>query len=118
MIGKFKDESEGIPIKEFVGLRAKCYSVLHDNADEVTRAKGVTKCVRDAKLNHEEYKDVLFIKEKKAVKHKQRGFRTENHEVYTIESEKVCLSRFDNKRWILPDGYTTRAYGHYLNETN
>ncbi len=35
---------------------------------------------------------------------------------YSVEINKVCLSRFDNKRYILEDGYTTRAYGHYLNK--
>lgn len=118
VIGKFKDESLGIPIKEFVGLRAKCYSVLHDNDKQKNTAKGVTQSAKKDKLNHQEYLDVLFNEEKKPVIHEQRGFRTKNHEVFTVESKKVCLSRFDNKRWILPDSYTTRAYGHYLNEAN
>lgn len=31
VIGKFKDEASGIPIKECVGLRSKMYSYLTDN---------------------------------------------------------------------------------------
>lgn len=27
-LGKFKDETKGVPIVEFVGLRAKCYSLV------------------------------------------------------------------------------------------
>ena len=28
VIGKFKDEASGIPIKEFIGLRSKMYSYI------------------------------------------------------------------------------------------
>jgi hypothetical protein len=33
--------------------------------------------------------------------------------VYTINQTKVALSNFDDKRFILNDGYSTLAYGHY-----
>ncbi len=33
--------------------------------------------------------------------------------VYTIEQTKVALNNFDDKRYILDDGYTTLAHGHY-----
>ncbi len=33
--------------------------------------------------------------------------------VYTIEQTKVKLSNFDDKRFILNDGYSTLAHGHY-----
>ena len=31
VIGKFKDETEGVPIKEFIGLRSKMYGFKLDN---------------------------------------------------------------------------------------
>lgn len=114
VIGKFKDESLGVPILEFVGLRAKCYSVMHDDDHQKNTAKGVTQCVRDQYLHHNEYYNTLFNQQ--VLVQKQRGFRSEKHEVYTIESNKTALSPFDNKRFILPDGVTTRAYGHFLNK--
>ena len=51
VIGKFKDELNGLPLEEFVGLRAKCYSlryqgkvenniVEHEIASEMQKAKG------------------------------------------------------------------------------
>ena len=35
------------------------------------------------------------------------------HQVNTIEMTKVALSCYDNKRYILDDGITSYAYGHY-----
>ena len=29
------------------------------------------------------------------------------------QTDKIALSAFDNKRWILDDGITTLAHGHY-----
>ena len=43
VIGKFKDETVGIPIREFVGLRSKMYSYLKDNDLEGKTAKGFKK---------------------------------------------------------------------------
>jgi hypothetical protein len=40
VIGKMKDETKGVPIQEFVGLRAKMYSILCPG-DEKKTAKGV-----------------------------------------------------------------------------
>ena len=34
VVGKFKDETQGIPICEFIGLRSKMYSIKLDNDSE------------------------------------------------------------------------------------
>jgi hypothetical protein len=39
--------------------------------------------------------------------------KSEKLNVYIIEQTKVALSNFDDKRYILNDGYTTLAHGHY-----
>ena len=44
-IGKFKDATSGVLIREYVGLRPKMYSILLDNNKYLKRAKGVMKCV-------------------------------------------------------------------------
>ncbi|CAB4010085.1 Gastrula zinc finger [Paramuricea clavata] len=41
VIGKFKDEAEGVPIIEFVGLRSKMYSYVKENGGGGMTAKGV-----------------------------------------------------------------------------
>ena len=35
------------------------------------------------------------------------------HNVNTIKVNKICLSCFDNKKYLLNDGITSYAYGHY-----
>ena len=39
--GYFKDESEGIPIKQFCGLRAKCYSMTLEDDKEKLASYGM-----------------------------------------------------------------------------
>ncbi|CAB3980476.1 Hypothetical predicted protein [Paramuricea clavata] len=41
VIGKFKDEAEGVPIVEFVGFRSKMYSYVKENGKGGMTAKGV-----------------------------------------------------------------------------
>ena len=62
VLGKMKDELNGVKIVEFVGLKSKVYSLIADNDDVVNKAKGVNKKLRD-----EEYLSVLF--DKKVVRH-------------------------------------------------
>ena len=42
-LGLFKDETAGTPIREFIGLRSKMYSVLLDDNNESQKAKGIKK---------------------------------------------------------------------------
>ena len=37
---------------------------------------------------------------------------SKNHKMYTQENNKISLSSFDDKRYIIEDGITTLAYGH------
>ena len=57
-----KDETAGVAIKEFVGLKPKMYSFLVDDSSEHKKAKGVNKNIV-ATISHNDYKDVLLNKE-------------------------------------------------------
>ncbi|GFW84087.1 uncharacterized protein TNCV_4877511 [Trichonephila clavipes] len=57
-IGCFKDEMNSKPIIEFVGLRAKMYSMLTPDFEKKT-AKGVSKVVIQQKLKHSNYLQCL-----------------------------------------------------------
>ena len=54
IIGKIEDQTEGVEIEEFVGLRPKIYSFLVDNSEH-KKAKGLNKNVVVTK-SHNEYK--------------------------------------------------------------
>ena len=59
VIGKFKDEIGGHPITEWVGLRAKMYSMkLMDNVEKKT-GKGINKSVLRKEIKHQDFKDCL-----------------------------------------------------------
>lgn len=110
VIGCFKDEAAGIPVVEFVGLRSKMYSYLKDSGKEERTAKGIKKAVIRKELVHENYKSTLF--EGKQMFHKMKTIRSEHHQIGSYEINKVSLSCFDDKRYLLNDGISSFAYGH------
>ena len=65
VIGKMKEKTRGVVIKEFVGLKPKMYSFLVDN-NQHKKAKGVNRNVV-ATISHNEYKDALL--NKKCLRH-------------------------------------------------
>lgn len=110
IIGKMKDETESVPVKEFVGLRSKMYRMVHDNTEKRT-AKGISKAVIRSKLRHDLYKQCLFNRETQM--ESMILFRTDRHEIYTVKLNKTTLSAYDDKRYILEDGIQTLAHGHW-----
>ena len=119
VIGKFKDETHGTPIQEFVGLRPKMYSLLYTENNKTVEkkvAKGIAKHVTKQKIRHEHYKKCLFHRERQMATMKQ--LRSFQHNIYSIKLNKIGLSPFDNKRYILDNGCDTLAHGHYsLNDS-
>ena len=123
VVGKFKDETASVPIVEFVGLRSKMYSILTTDGKQKHTAAGIKKSVAKKELPHNLYKRILAgpsmiqaVSEpfEDAYIH-QKTFRSFNHTIHTIDTCKAGLTRYDDKRWILPDGVTTRPHGHYMN---
>jgi hypothetical protein len=59
-----KDETHGIAIQEFVGLKSKMYSMIYDEKwclKEKKTAKGIKKSVIKHHTKHEHYKHVLHF---------------------------------------------------------
>ena len=109
--GKFKDEMGGEVIVSYVGLRPKLYSYVTLSKKEEKKAKGVKKPVIKNQLKFEEYKECLF--NKSILRKEQYNIRSYDHEVFTEKINKIALSPFDDKRYILEDGIHTLAWGHY-----
>ena len=110
VIGKFKDEAAGMPIKEFIGLRSKMYSYKKEDKVEKT-AKGIKKNIIKGNIKHEDYKKVLF--ENEQMQHTMKTIRSERHELGSYEINKISLSCFDDKRYISENGINSLSYGHY-----
>lgn len=113
VIGKMKDETAGVPIEEFVGLRSKMYSIKCAGGVEKKTAKGIRKQTIKQNLRHSMYKDVLF--NERVTRATMRSIRSHNHQLYSLVSRKLALSPFDDKRFVLDDQFTTRAHGHFAN---
>ena len=92
VLGKMKDEFNGVKIVELVGLKSKMYSFISVDDREVSKAKGINK-----KLRHEKYVDVLF--NKKVVRHTMKRIQSKLHEIGTYGVFKISLSCFDDKRY-------------------
>ena len=104
VIGKMKDELNGEIIEEFVGLRAKMYS-LKTKKEEMKKAKGVKKNVVKKDISHQDYVDCLF--EERKFMHTMQTIRSFKHQLYTIKQNKVSLSPYDDKRYLMDDGVSS-----------
>ena len=95
-------------MKEFCALRAKTYAYLLDDDNETKKAKGTKKCVIKRRLMFENYKDSLF--NNKIIMRSQLRFKSDHHNMYTEEVNKIALNSSDNKRLQTFDGITTYPY--------
>ena len=111
VVGKFKDETQGIPICEFIGLRSKMYSIKLDDDSEKKTAKGIVRNVIKKHLKHENYKQILRTGGR--MNSSMKMIRSFDHDIYTVNVIKVSLSAYDDERFILKDGVSSYAYGHF-----
>jgi len=111
VIGKFKDETKSVPPLEFCGLRSKLYSI---NCGKISKmaAKGIKKSYIKHHLKHKAF--LKALREKRIDMTEFKTFKSTNHVVKTVTIKKIGLSPYDTKRYILPDGISTLAYGHYI----
>ena len=131
VIGKFKDEAAGNPVTGFAGLKGKMYSYeteikiepdsKSESSAQVTEpeikteiknnktAKGVKKNVIHSDLDHSDYLETLLGS--KIMHHSMKSIRSDNHQMSSYHLNKISLSCYDDKRYILDDGITSLAYG-------
>ena len=113
VIGKFKDELNGLIMTELRASRAKTYSIKYydenDKMKDMKTAKGTKKCVIKNDIKFDDYKDSVL--KNKTILRSQKRFKSDHHNVYTVDVNKVAISSNDDKRIQDFDGITTRAYG-------
>ena len=108
--GLFKDEYLGIPIREWVGLRSKMYAFRNDIKEKKV-CKGIKKSNIE-KMKFEMYKNCLV--ESKQTREKVYSIVSKQHHLYTVELDKIALSPYDDKRYLV-DNVNTLPYGFQLN---
>ena len=92
-----KDEFGGVIVVEFV---VKMYSMKKIDDEECNTAKGVS-----IATEFDKFKDVLF--NEKIIRHKMKRIQSKKHKSGTHEIDKISLSCFDDKRYVLDDGICT-----------
>ena len=92
-----KDEFGRVDAVEFVVLKSKVYSIKKIDGKEQNTVKGVNIATRFDKL-----KDVLF--NEKIIRHKMKRIQSKKHKLGNYEIDKISLSCFDDKRYVLDDG--------------
>lgn len=114
IIGMFKVETSNVPIKEFIGMQSKTYSLKLDDKKQTQKntAKGVKKNVKKEILKHELYHQIRNTEGLQMVQ--QNTFKSDKHEIYTISTTKKGLSAYDDKRYLINQD-KSYAYGHYSN---
>ena len=85
------------------------YSLIDVDNEENKKTTCVNKNVVK-NIRHKEYVDVLF--NKKIIRDKMKKNQSKFHKTGTYEICKICLSCFDDKRYILDYGINSLAYFH------
>jgi hypothetical protein len=97
---------------EFIGLRAKMYSLLtYDDNMAKRTAKGMKKHYV-AKHLRQTCIFLRTLRDKTIEQAKYKMFRSRAHKIETVEYSKIALCAYYNKHFILEDGVATLAYGH------
>ena len=109
VIGLSKDELGGMIMIEFVGLRAKKCAYLTDDASEHKKANGTKKCLIKRQLMFKKYKDCQCSNE--IILKSQQRFKSDYHNVYTKQINKIALSSNNDKRLQTFDRIATYPYG-------
>jgi len=110
VVGKFKSETGNRAPKQFIGLKAKMYSLDVGKNECKMALKGISKSYAKKHVRHRAFVETL--EQKTCTFAKYRSFRSTNHVLQTLDINKVCLNAWDDKRYILPDGIHSYAYGH------
>ena len=89
VVGKMRDETCGVPIKGFVGLKSKIYTLITEEKHESKKAKDINKNVIDDELKYEDYKNVLF--NKSYMRNEMNRIQYKDHNIGSYRTNKIFL---------------------------
>ncbi|CAG2243460.1 unnamed protein product [Mytilus edulis] len=109
VIGKFKDELNGKIMNEIVFLKSKAYSFTLTDLSEEKKLKGIGKTTINKDIKFDDYKDCLFNNKTKM--NKMCTMNSSKHKMFVNEVNKISMTPFDDKRYILDNGIDTQPFG-------
>ena len=120
VLGKFKDELHSVPMKEWIGLNPKVYSMKYLSKDKFDnlvlnnckKLKGISKAVTKNQISHQDYVDVKTTN--KPISRTVTSIRSFNHQLYTYQQNKVALTTYYDKM-LMTDNNTCVPFGYKTN---
>lgn len=110
--GMFADETDGQECSLFIGLAPKLYYLERGNQKDGKKvAKGVPRICIEKDLNKELYLDVIHNLKVMSVSFSEIATDGQ-HNLFLQTRKKTALSAVDIKRFTLPCGLKTLAFGH------
>ena len=106
--GLFKLECEG---GRMIALCSKCYYIDDRGEKKKFSTKGMSK--KQNNINWHRFKTALKGSKDMAT---NRGFRMRDGNIVTYEQEKLGLSAYYDKRWVLPDGIHTEPIEYHIKQ--
>ena len=103
--GLFKLECEG---DQMIALCSKCYFIDDRGEKKKFSTKGMSK--KQNNITWHRFKTALDGSKDMAT---NRGFRMRDGNIVTYEQEKLGLSAYYDKRWVLPDGIHTEPIEYH-----
>ena len=104
--GLFKLECEG---KRMIALCSKCYFIDDQAEKKKFSTKGMSK--KQNEITWQRFKTALEGSKDMAT---NRGFRMRDGNIVTYEQQKLVLSAYYDKRWVLPDGIHTEPIEFHI----
>ena len=99
VVTKVKDQTCGVPIKGFAGLKSKMWTFITKGNHEIEKAKSINKKFVDDELKYEDYKNVLF--NRSFLRHEMNKIQSKDHNIGSYRINKVSLPFCDDKIHIL-----------------
>ncbi|XP_044752908.1 uncharacterized protein LOC123312509 isoform X1 [Coccinella septempunctata] len=136
VLGMMKDENNGIPMTDYVGLRSKLYAVKTSKDDlnvkkqqwveeeyeaggiesmcrnygTTKKAKGIKKSIVKDRICFDDYIECLETWKHKIIS--QNLIQAKEHHVYPLTQKNIALSPEDDKRCLVPGTFNTLPWGH------
>ena len=112
IIGYSKDEMGGKSIHEFIALKPKLYATKTDEGQK-KRAKGILRVTVRNKVSFEQF--MACLNSEIIPREDQLRIGSQSHEIRLIRNNKIIMTPFDDKRFLLDDAISSYAFGHFLN---